>query len=44
MHAVVCLLRDQGAWRLLREHMSVPFQTYGRGIGMPGNEARTDED
>src|SRR5258708_16364187 len=35
----VCLLRDQGAWRLFHEPMSVLFHTDGRGMVIPEKEA-----
>jgi hypothetical protein len=36
MRAVVCLLRDQVAWRQFQELMSVLFHTDGREIAGPG--------
>ena len=39
MGTTVCLLRDQGAWRLFHEPTSVLFHTDGRGMPIPEKEA-----
>src|SRR5258708_1348807 len=39
MDRIVCLLRDQGAWRMFHEPMSGLFHTDGRGMAIPEKEA-----
>jgi hypothetical protein len=39
MRVAVCLLRDEGAWRLLHVDTSMLFHTDGRGMVTPDNEA-----